>query len=417
MSIVIDHISQLLTMNPAHDTPGSPEKGLGIIRDGAVLIENDTIAWVGTARDMPPEIRSSGTPARIDAGNHVVMPGLIDAHTHLIFGGSRENEFAARLRGASYEEILAAGGGIHATVEATRAASRDELAETGMRRLDFCLDHGVTTVEIKSGYGLETSAEIKMLETAKRLDEAHPVDIVPTFLGAHVIPREFSRDRAGYISMITAEMLPEIAERKLAEYCDVFIEKNAYSAREARTIIDAAANLGLRPRLHIGQFSDIGGVELAVEYNAASVDHLEAITPPGVTMLAEAGIPAVLLPGATFFLRMQRYAPARALIDAGVKTALATDFNPGSCMTAMPYIIMTLACLQMGMTVPETLAAFTVHAAQALGKNDRGVLKKGKKADVVILDAERYETVPYHFAKNHATHVIKNGVLVRQPGT
>jgi len=413
MNILVRNISQLLTMIPAAAGSNEAERRLGIIGNAAVLIENGLITWTGPDSEADEQVGNSGSCNVVDAYGCVVMPGIIDPHTHLIFAGHREHEFAARLAGATYEEILAAGGGIHSTVKATRSASEEELFELGTKRLDFCIDHGVTTVEVKSGYGLETTTEIKMLETAARLNREHAVDVVPTFLGAHVMPKEYAADRRGYIDLIGNEMLPEISEKKLAAYCDVFIEEGAYSIEEARAVLEAAAEFGLKPRLHIDQFNDIGGVELAVEFGAASVDHLEALSSQGIEKLAAAGIPAVLLPGATFFLRMKNYAPARDIIDGGVVTVLATDFNPGSCMTAMPFIIMTIACVQMGMTPAETLTAFTVNAARALEKDDRGVIEAGKRADMIILDVENFETIPYHFARNHVAHVIKDGVIVK----
>ncbi|MFC1729540.1 imidazolonepropionase [candidate division KSB1 bacterium] len=416
MKILIENISQLLTMDPSFHSSDNTDSELGIIENAALYIEDDLVHWLGSSNQIPETVHRDSSVFRVDAGMSVVMPGIIDSHTHLIFAGSREREFSARLRGDRYEDILAAGGGIHSTVRATRAAAPFQLLESGKKRLDFCLDHGVTTVEVKSGYGLETSTEIKMLEVARLLDKKHPVDIISTFLGAHVVPEEFKSDREGYISLMKAEMFPEIKERGLADFCDVFIEEGAFTVDEARKIITAGIENGLKPRLHVDQFNDTGGIECAVEFGAASVDHLEAVTADGIKMLADSGIPAVLLPGATFFLGLPGYAPARELILNGVTTALATDFNPGSCMTAMPFIIMTIASVQMKMMPAEVLTAFTVNAAQALGKNDRGVLGRGKRADVIILNVENYEMIPYFFAVNHVAWVIKNGLVVKGPG-
>ncbi|MCP4723473.1 MAG: imidazolonepropionase [bacterium] len=404
MTILIKNIGELLTM----DLNRPDEAGLGLICNAAIVVRDDTIIFTGEEKDLPGEKFDEV----IDADGKVVMPGLVDAHTHLIFAGSRENEFAARLEGATYEEILAAGGGIHSTVKATRAASVDHLAELGLKRLDFCLEHGVTTVEIKSGYGLETETELKMLQTAERLNNIHEIDIVPTFLGAHVIPKEYSQSRDSYIELLIGEMLPEIKKNKLAEFCDVFIEHGAYSLEEAERIISAGIDNGLQPRLHVEQLSHLEGIRLAVKHKAASVDHLETITEDDIDILAGSEVTAILLPGATFFLRMKDYAPARKLIDSGVKTALATDLNPGSCMTAMPFLIMTLGCLQMGMTVPEVLKAFTVFPAESLNRTDRGVISDGKLADIIILDVDSYKMIPYQFGRNHVITVIKNGKIV-----
>ncbi len=407
MKILIQNISELLTM----DLTRPDNTGLGLISNAAVLIENTGIIWCGKEDELPV---NRACYEVIDAAGKVVMPGLVDAHTHLVFAGSRENEFAARLEGATYEEILAAGGGIHYTVSSTRGADVEELIASGLNRLDFCLDHGVTTVEIKSGYGLEKETEIKMLRTAKKLDEIHSVDVVPTFLGAHIIPKEFRDSRERYINIITTEMMSEIKDHGLAEFCDVFIENGAYTVDEAEKIISAGIENGMQPRLHVEQLNHLEGVKLAVRYNAASVDHLETITGEDIEILAGSDVTAILLPGATFFLRMSNYAPARQLIDSGVKTALATDLNPGSCMTAMPFLIMTLGCLQMGMTVPEVLRAFTIYPAESLNRTDRGIIAEGKLADIIILDVDNYKMIPYMFGRNHVASVIKSGKVVRK---
>jgi imidazolonepropionase len=346
------------------------------------------------------------------------MPGLIDSHTHLVFGGSREHEFEQRIQGLSYLEIAERGGGILSTVEATRKASFDELFSLGKKRLDRMLSKGVTTIEAKSGYGLSPQDELKILKVMKALQEDHPVDIVPTFLGAHTIPKEFRNDRKRYIDLLSEKMIPQVVEEGLAEFCDVFCEKQALYLEESRKILETGKQYGLKLKIHADQLSSGGGAELAAEVGAFSADHLEYVSPIGIERLAEKRVTAVLLPGGSFFLSMKKFPPARELIERGVAVALGTDLNPGSSMTESLPLMMTMGCAMFKMTPKEVIQAVTIHAAKSMGReNEIGSLEVGKQADVLVLDIPNYKYLPYHFGVDHVEMVIKKGRLVyRRPG-
>jgi imidazolonepropionase len=337
-----------------------------------------------------------------------VLPGFVDAHTHLPFAGSREEEFAARLRGETYEEILARGGGILSTVAATRSASLERLIELGKPRLDRMLLHGTTTAEAKSGYGLTLDDELKQLQAVHALNDLHPIDLVPTFLGAH---------RADYVHDITERMLPAVASRQLARFCDVFVEAGAFTPAEGEAILSRAAALGLGLRVHAEQRGPSGGALLAARLRAISADHLEHVADDGIRALASAGTIAVLLPGAAFFLNDPRDAPARRLIDAGVPVALATDFNPGTCPTEAMTAILPIACLRYGLQPAEAIVAATLNAAWALGVGARvGGLEVGKLADLVVMDVPNHRHLAYHFGVNHCRTVVKGGRIVVDGG-
>jgi imidazolonepropionase len=341
-----------------------------------------------------------------------VLPGLVDSHTHLIFAGTREDEFARRIRGTSYQEIAQQGGGINATVRQVRSASKDELKEVARHRLDRMLALGVTTVEVKSGYGLTFADEVKCLEAISELDREHPCDLVPTFLGAHEVPPEYRNDREGYLRLVIERMLPEVADRRLAAFCDVFCEQGVFGPYESECVLRAAARRGLGLKVHADEFSPLGGAELAACLGAASADHLLHVSEVGVEAMRSAGTVATLLPGTAFFLGLTP-APARRLIDAGVAVALATDCNPGSCMTENLPLIGTMACSQMRMDPAEVVTALTLNAAAALARSDRvGSLEPGKQADLVILDLPNYQLFPYHFGVNHVWRVVKSGRVV-----
>jgi imidazolonepropionase len=343
----------------------------------------------------------------------VVTPGFIDSHTHLLFAGTREEEFELRIRGATYQEIAARGGGIKSTVEKTRRASKEELIAAGKKNLDRMLSLGTTTAEAKTGYGLSTKEEIKMLEALQALSRAHPLEIVPTFLGAHEIPPEYAGKKEEYVRLVIEEMIPAVAEKKLAVFCDVFCEKGVFSLEESRRILEAAKRYGMLPKLHADELTPLGGAELAAEVGAVSADHLLFISEKGMEAMAEKGVIATLLPGTAFFLFMGRYAPARRMIAKGVTVALATDFNPGSCMTESLPLITTLACTQMRMTPAEALLGVTLNAAKALRREKEiGSLEPGKQADFVILDVPDYRHLSYHFGVNHVEKVIKKGRLI-----
>jgi imidazolonepropionase len=404
MVLVIRNVTQLVHFSP---------RGLEMIANGALITRAGRIDWVGPTAQIP------GVPSEaevIDASGRVIVPGFVDSHTHLVFAGSREDEFEQRLRGLSYQAIAAQGGGINATVRRVRDASKDELKAMARRRLDRLLSFGITTVEVKSGYGLSLADEIKCLEVIAELNAEGPLELVPTFLGAHAVPPEFRSDREGYLRLLTEEMLPEVARRKLAEFCDVFCEAGVFSLAESERILQRAAELGLRLKLHADELTPLGGAELAARVGAVSADHLLCISDAGIEALAEAGTVATLLPGTAFFLGVE-YAPARRLIDHGVTVALASDCNPGTCPTENLPLVGTMACVQMGMLPAEALTALTLNAAAAVGRADRlGSLEVGKQADLVILDVPDYRHLFYHFGVSHVWRVIKRGRVVYAAG-
>ncbi len=407
--LIIKNAAELLTLSPSF----KEESGLGIIRNGAVAIRNGKISWVGRTDELPEAFALKQGRQEIDATGRVVMPGLIDAHTHLIFAGSRENEFEQRIQGLSYLQIAERGGGILSTVEATRKASFEELFSLGKKRLDRILSKGVTTLEAKSGYGLSLQDEVKILKVIRSLQEEHPIDVVPTFLGAHTVPKELRGQRQRYIDLLINEMIPRIGQEGLAQFCDVFCEAEAFSLEESRMILETGKRCGLKPKIHADQLTPGGGAELAAELNAFSADHLEYVSQKGMERMAEAGVTAVLLPGASFFLSMKRYPPAREMIEKGVSVALATDFNPGSSMTESLPLIMTMGCTLFKMVPKEVIEATTIHAARSMGReNEIGTLDIGKNADLLLLDIPNYRYFPYHFGVDHVEVVIKKGKIV-----
>ncbi|MBB6282310.1 imidazolonepropionase [Geobacillus subterraneus] len=409
---------QLITLAGSSAAPLVKEKmsDLGIIENGSVWIENGTIIAVGPDDELVRRFADRLAEAEvIDARGKTVTPGLVDPHTHLVYAGSREHEWTMRLGGATYMEIMNAGGGIHATTKATREASEETLYEESKRRLDQFLLHGVTTIEAKSGYGLSLEHEMKQLEVAKRLHDTHPVDIVPTFLGAHAVPPEWKHDREEYIRLTIEEMIPEVSRRGLAEFNDVFCERGVFTPDEARRILEAGKAHGLTPKIHADEIEPYGGAELAAEVGAISADHLLRASDEGLRRMAERGVIGVLLPGTAFFL-MTEAANARRLIDAGVPVALATDCNPGSSPTVSLPLVMSLACLHMRMAPAEALAAATINAAHAIGRAHLvGSLEPGKKADLVVFNVPNYVQMMYYYGVNHAKTVVKDGkVVVRQ---
>lgn len=359
---------------------GGPAQGeVRALRDAWVRIEDGVITAVGTGE--PPQAPGA---ARLDAGGRLVTPGLVDAHTHLIFGGWRQHELGLKLRGTPYLEILAQGGGILSTVRATRSASQAELEAKGRRALDEMLRVGTTTCEAKSGYGLDTETELKQLRAIRALNGSHPVDLVPTFLGAHAVPEEYREDRAGYVRLVCEEMIPAATGEGLAKFCDVFCETGVFSAGETRTILEAGLRHGLRPKIHADEIDAIGGSQLAREVGAVSCEHLIVCPPEGIAAMAAAGTVACLLPATSFYLGAA-YAPARAMVDAGVPVALATDFNPGSCPCLNMQLVMSLGCLKYRLTPEEVLTAVTLNGAAAAGLADTvGSLEPGKLGDLVI---------------------------------
>ena len=409
VDLIIKNAGELLTLSPS----SLEESGLGIIRKGAITVKEGKIFWIGKTEELPKKFGLGKDGQEIDATGKVVMPGLIDSHTHLIFAGSREKEFEQRIQGLSYLEIAERGGGILSTVEATRKASFDELLLLGKKRLDRMLSKGVTTIEAKSGYGLSLQDEMKILKVMKALQEVHPIEIVPTFLGAHTIPREFRDARARYIDLLTKEMIPRVAQERLAEFCDVFCEEKAFTLEESKKILETGKGYGLKPKIHADQLSPGGGAELAAEVNAFSADHLEHISQTGIERMAEKGVTAVLLPGASFFLSMKKFPPAREMIQKGVYVSLATDLNPGSSMTESLPLMMTMGCTMYKMVPKEVIQGTTIHAARSMGReNEIGSLEVGKQADILLLAIPNYRYLPYHFGVDHVEVVIKKGRIV-----
>jgi imidazolonepropionase len=352
----------------------------------------------------------------IDASGKTVLPGFVDSHTHLLFAGSREDEFEQRLLGLSYQEISAKGGGINATVRHVRRASPEELKEQARRRLRRFLHFGVTTVEVKSGYGLTLADELKCLAVIADLNAEGPLELVPTFLGAHAVPPEYAGDRTGYLRLLRDDMLPEVARCRLAEFCDVFCETGVFSLEESQTLLTHARDLGFGLKLHADELTPLGGAELAARLSAASADHLLCISEAGIDALATSETVATLLPGTAFFLGVD-YAPARRLIEQGAAVALASDCNPGTCPTENLPLVGSMACTQMGMLPGEAVAALTLNAAAALNRSGRlGSLEVGKQADVILCDVPNHRRLFYHFGVNHVSLVIKRGKVVHTAG-
>jgi imidazolonepropionase len=409
VDLLIKNAQELLTLFPSSEG----ESGLGMIKNGTVAIQEGKIIWIGKTEECPKEIRLGRGGHEIDATGKVVMPGLIDAHTHLIFAGSRENEFEQRIQGLSYLDIAERGGGILSTVEATRKASFDELFSLGKKRLDRMLCMGVTTIEAKSGYGLSLHDEIKILKVMRALQEVHAMEIVPTFLGAHTLPKEFRDVRNRYIDLLTKEMIPRVAEERLAEFCDVFCEERAFTLKESEKILKSGKEYGLKPKIHADQLSPGGGAELAAEVGAFSADHLDHVSQVGINKMAEKGVTAVLLPGASFFLAMKKFPPAREMIEQGVSVSLATDLNPGSSMTESLPLMMTMGCIMYKMVPREVIQGTTIHAAKSMGREKEiGSLEAGKQADILLLAIPNYRYLPYHFGVDHVEKVIKKGKVV-----
>ena len=383
---------------------------LGLVEDGAVAALDGVITAVGSTTEVTGQARLTPGAVVIDARGKVVLPGLVDPHTHLVFAGSRENEFEMKIKGAAYLDILAGGGGILSTVRATRAASEAQLVQIGEKYLVEMLAQGTTTAEVKSGYGLTLDDELKQLRAIQILQERQPVDLVPTFLGAHAIPGEYRDDPEAFTELVIEEMLPAVESSGLAECCDVFCEKDVFSVEQSRRILKAARRLGFALKLHADEIVPLGGAELAAEMQALSADHLVAATPRGVEKLAASPTVAVLLPATTFCLMGDRYAPAREMIAAGVAVALASDFNPGSSPVNSLPVVMGIACRQLKMTPAEAIVAVTINAAHAVGRAaEVGSIEVGKKADLVIFDAADYRSIAYRFGTNLVERVIKSG--------
>jgi len=378
------------------------------VPNGVAASRAGRIVFVGSETDFEARVRTTPDAVVVDAGGGTVLPGFIDPHTHVVYAGDRREELRRRLAGATYAEIAASGGGILSTVRATREASEDALVDSARVRLAEMLRCGTTTAEAKSGYGLDTATELKMLRAIRRLADVQPVDLAATFLGAHEIPKEYRDRRADYIDLIVEEMIPSVAAGGLAEWCDVFCETGVYTPEESRLILEAAGRAGLRLRIHADELAASGGSEVAVQVGARSADHLLFVQPGTARRMADAGVVATLLPAAAFYLKLGRFAPARMLIDTGVAVALATDINPGGGFTPSMPFVMTLACFAMGMTLEEALVGATLNAAHAIGRDaDVGSLEPGKRMDAVIVDGEVVDLI--RVGAPSIAAVVKNG--------
>ncbi len=397
-SIRLTNIGQIVTYNSSSNT-------FQVIRNSEILVNNGIIENITRNINSDQKI--------FDCKNKLVTPGFVDPHTHPVFWKGREEEFGLRLQGVTYKEIAAKGGGINSSINGVRNASLEELTQAVMRRMDRFLKLGTTTIEAKSGYGLNVESELKSLEVLNLVNKNHAIDIIPTFLGAHAIPPEYKDNPDNYIDLICNEMLPAVVEQGIAKYCDVFCENGYFNVDQSRRILETAKTFGLIPRLHANEFEDSGAAELAAEVGAVSADHLMAVSDSGIQKLAEGNVAAILLPGTTFFLRSTNYAPVKKLIDAGVKIALATDFNPGSChIQSMPFIV-SLACIYLGMSVEDALIAATYNSASTLNlENEIGSIEVGKKADLIIWDLEKLIEIPYNVSDLPIMKVMKNGQFI-----
>ncbi len=387
----------------------------GIIENGYIIIKDGLIKSIGTG--VIPDCLCDSSSVIIDAKGKTITPGLVDCHTHLIHGGSRENELPMKLSGVPYIEILKSGGGILSTVRATRKFSKEQLKDKALKSLNQMLIHGTTTVEAKSGYGLDFETEIKCLEAAKELNIEHPVDIVSTYMGAHAIPPEYKNNSSGYIELMFKDVMPYIKENGLAEFVDVFCEDGVFSVTESEQIMQEAKNLGFRLKIHADEIVPLGGGELAARMGAISAEHLLAVSEQGIHDMADANVTAVLLPGTSFYLMTGKFAPARKMIEKGVRVAISTDYNPGTCPTENLQVIMTFACFGMKMTPLEIIKGMTINAAYAIGRgNEIGSIEIGKKADLVVFDSPNLNYIIYHFGINHVDKVVKGGEIVVDKG-
>jgi imidazolonepropionase len=417
--LFIRNASQLVTLQGSSKAPlvkGAMSE-LGIIENGSIWVEGGVIQAVGTDEELLAVYKGRLDEAEvIDASGRIVTPGLVDPHTHLVFAGSREQEFNMRLQGATYMEIMNSGGGIHATTRATQIASYEELFQESFKRLNQFLLHGVTTVEAKSGYGMEWETELKQLEVAKQLNEKHVIDVVPTFMGAHAVPKEYKENPDKFVQLLIDEMIPKVAELGLAEFNDVFCEKGVFTPEQSKLILEAGKRHGLIPKIHADEIEPYEGAELAAEVGAISADHLLKASEKGMKAMAEKGVVGVLLPGTAYFL-MAESANGRKMIDLGVPVALSTDCNPGSSPTVSLPFIMNLGCLKMGMTPAEVITATTINAAHAINRGKEiGSLEVGKKADITIFNVKNYMLLQYSYGVNHTDTVVKGGQVVVRGG-
>ncbi len=410
MKTLIKNIRQLISPVSEDYAILSDFKRLNVYENVSLLVNNGIIEEI---IDNPsPDIEVAGV---INARNQVVMPAFVDSHTHLVFAGTRENEFNMRIQGKTYMEIAREGGGINSTVRETRNAGEDELYTIARRNLMKMIEHGVATFEIKSGYGLDTETELKQLRVIDRLRKTFPVDIKATFLGAHEVPPEYRDNKEKYIDIVINEMLPAVKEQGIAEYCDIFCEEGVFDIEESRKILSKAKELGFKIRMHADELTPLGGAELAAELGAKSADHLVYITDKGIDAMVSRNVVFVMLPGTTFFLMSDKYAPARKIAERGGIVALSTDFNPGSSYTHSMPMIIALACLKMGLTIEQAINAATINAAYSLDLHSKtGSIHKGKQADLIFLDVPSYNFLVYNYGVNHISAVIKKGRVIFQ---
>ncbi len=413
IDLIISNIKELVGVS----TTGKPLYGkqmneISILSDQALAIDKGHILQIGTTLEICSQYQSAQL---IDAQGKVVTPGFVDPHTHPIFLHTRENEFEMRIAGKSYVEIAQTGGGIRSTIKTTRTASEHDLYTSAKQRMEKMITQGTTTLEAKSGYGLTTESELKQLNVIKQLSDNMPLDIIPTFMGAHEFPEEYKQNHNSYIDILCNEMLPAVVKQGIAKYCDIFTEAHVYSIEESRKVLRRAKELGLKLKMHADEIEPIGGAELAAELNCTSADHLGMTSEPGILAMQKAGVVPVLLPATLFSLGSKTYANARKMIDAGLPVALATDYNPGSCNCDSMSFVITLACLMMKMTPAEALAAATINAAAAINlEHETGSITIGKKADLLIWDIPSYNFIPYHFGSSYLETVIKAGKIIFQ---
>ncbi|SHF05745.1 imidazolonepropionase [Tissierella praeacuta DSM 18095] len=413
-TLVIKNIDNLITLKGENKPRVKNSlKDIGIIKNGVIALDGEKIVYVGEG-ELPSDIIIDENTMFLDGNGKTVTPGLVDSHTHLVHGGSRENELAMKLKGVPYLDILAAGGGIHSTVKSTRESTFEQLYNKAKKSLDTMLGFGVTTIEAKSGYGIDDfDTELKQLEVANKLNTDHPVDIVSTFMAAHAIPKDYKDNPDEFVDIIIKDMIPKVAERKLAEFCDVFCEKGVFTIEQSRQILLAAREYGMEPKLHADEIEPLGGAELAAEIGCITADHLIAASDTGIEEMAKNTVIANLLPGTSFNLQTGKFAMARKMIDIGVPVALSTDYNPGSCPTENLQLIMSFASLIMKLTPEEVITAVTINGAAALGlESEIGSLEIGKQGDIVIFDAPNLEYILYHFGVNHVDTVVKKGKIV-----
>lgn len=415
-SLFFRNASQLVTLaGPPGPRRGKTLAELGIIPQGAILTQGVHILEVGPTRALEAKARRLKAEA-IDCRGSVVMPGFVDSHTHLVFAGSRVADYEARLRGQTYEEIARAGGGIKLSAQRVRQASVDSLVRQAQGFLERFAAHGTTTLEVKSGYGLEVAQELKLLEAIRRLRKSSRLELVPTLLAAHALPAEYSGRSDDYIESVIQDLIPPVARKKLAEFIDCFCDRGAFSVEQCRRVLAAGKQQGLIPRLHAEQLTRTGAARLAVESEAASADHLDKLSSTDIRALGRSDVIATLLPGVSFHLGLEHYPPARKLIEAGAIVALATDFNPGTSPTPNMQFILSVACSAMRMTPDEAIVAATLNGAWALRRGDRlGSLEPGKQADLILMDVSDYREIPYYFGVNHCRMTVKAGTVLRCP--